>query len=109
MSSFVPSALPAFELEKYFALHEFSAKYLLGCSDAESITMNYLLSLADEECRTLWNNVSLGYTESRGLPQLNAEIAKLYRGCHASHVLGFAGAEEGIYASMKAILTNPLM
>ena len=106
MSSFTPSALPAFELEKYFALHEFSAKHLLGCSDAESLSMMHLLSLADLECRKLWDELRLGYTESRGLPQLNEEIAKLYRGCHASHVLGFAGAEEGIYASMRAILSK---
>ena len=105
MTSFMPSALPAFELEKYFALHEFSAKHLLGCSDAESMSMRYLFSLADIECKTLWDELSLGYTESRGLPQLNEEIAKLYRGCHSSHVLGFAGAEEGIYASML-LLSN---
>ena len=102
----VASALPAFELEKYFALHEFSAKYLLGCSDAESIQMKYLLSLADEECKQLWDDLELGYTESRGLPLLNAEIAQLYKACHGTHVLGFAGAEEGIYATMKAILTK---
>ena len=66
--------LPSFDLEIFFAKHEFSAKYLLGCSDAESLSMAEILAMADEECKSLWEDLGLGYTESRGLPLLNEEV-----------------------------------
>ena len=32
-----------FKLERFFAKHEFTAKYLISCSDSESITLRELL------------------------------------------------------------------
>src|SRR6056297_1650582 len=37
-----------FKLERYFAKHEFSAPYLLCCSDCEPLPMKELLEMADE-------------------------------------------------------------
>jgi aspartate/methionine/tyrosine aminotransferase len=95
-----------FDLENYFAKHEFTAKYLTCCSDAQCLTQKELLSMADSECLELWNSLSLGYTESRGHPLLRREISKQAPGTSSENVLCFAGAEEGIYCCMRALLDN---
>ena len=56
--------VPPFKLERYFAKHEFSAPYLLSCSDCEPLTLNELLSTNDDESSSLWEALWLGYTES---------------------------------------------
>jgi aspartate/methionine/tyrosine aminotransferase len=89
--------LAPFELERFFARHEFSAPYLLCSSDVEALTLNELLALADEPGQQLWAQLSLGYTESQGAPFLRAAIAGLYEGVEADDVLVFAGAEEAIF------------
>ena len=58
---------PEFRLERYFAEHEFTAKHLLCCSDAEALSMNDLLKMANEEETNMWSNLKLGYTESQGM------------------------------------------
>eukprot|EP00039_Didymoeca_costata_P009482 m.125832 g.125832 ORF g.125832 m.125832 type:complete len:382 (-) comp14501_c1_seq2:23-1168(-) len=68
-----------FTLERYFAKYEFTAKHLLCCSDCEAITLEKLLALADDETKNLWAKLSLGYTESQGLPLLRSEVAKIYQ------------------------------
>src|SRR5438094_677109 len=75
-----------FGLERFFAKHEFAAKHILGASDVEGLSMAELLALADAECRGLWSELRLGYTESSGLPQLRSEIASLYDGLTADEV-----------------------
>lgn len=66
--------------------------------------MKELLALADEECTNMWDNLRLGYTECRGLPQLRAQLATEYSGFDLDNILCFAGAEEGIYCALKTIL-----
>jgi aspartate/methionine/tyrosine aminotransferase len=96
--------LREFALERFFAKHEFAAKYVLGASDIESISMSEVLASADDECQRVWNDLRLGYTDSLGLPVLRAEIASLYSGLTANDILCFAGAEEAIYLTMHATL-----
>lgn len=96
--------LPEFQLERYFARWEFTAPYLLCASDIEGLTLRELLSLADEESRSLWEGLSLGYTESTGLPVLRREIATLYETATPDDVLTFAGAEEGILVALASLL-----
>ncbi len=67
-----------FALERYFATYEFNARHLLSASDCDGPSLPQLLALADDECRTRWDGLSLGYTESKGLPALREEIASLY-------------------------------
>jgi aspartate/methionine/tyrosine aminotransferase len=93
-----------FALERYFAKHEFAAKHILGASDVEGMSLTELLALADSECVRLWNDLRLGYTESPGLPLLRSEIASLYDRLAANHILTFAGAQEGIFLTMHAML-----
>ncbi len=92
-----------FTLERYFAKYEFSAPYLLSCSDAEPLTLTELLGMADEEIHTLWENLSLGYTESQGHHLLLHEIAELYEGITPEHVVEVV-PEEGIFIAMNILL-----
>lgn len=92
--------LPAFALERFFAKYEFSAKYLLCSSDTESVTLREALDeYADDECRFLFENLSLGYTESKGYPPLLEELKGLYDG-FAQEVV----PQEGILLSMMALV-----
>ncbi len=93
-----------FALERYFAEHEFTARYLLSASDCESLTLPQLLALADEETAALWGNLGLGYTESQGHPLLREAIAGQYRACGAENVL-VAAPEEAIFIAMNALLS----
>jgi aspartate/methionine/tyrosine aminotransferase len=93
-----------FALERYFARWEFSVDHQLSASDVEPFTLSELLKLADDDSRARWERLSLGYTESAGLPALRAEIANLYPGMPPEHVLVAAGAEEAILLTMLATL-----
>lgn len=92
-----------FAIERYFAEHEFSAPYLLCCSDCEPLTLRELLALADEKTRLLYERLSLGYTESQGHPLLREEISRLYRAIPPDLILVTA-PEEGILITMLALL-----
>jgi aspartate/methionine/tyrosine aminotransferase len=92
-----------FRLERYFAKYEFSAPYLLCCSDCEPFTLRELISLADAESLELWNSLWLGYTESLGYPLLRQEVSKLYCGIQPEEAL-IITPEEGIFIAMNVIL-----
>ena len=96
--------LPDFALETYFSRWEFAARYHLTASDAQTMRVGELLGLADEQARTLWDELALGYTETYGLPALRAEIAGTYDDLGPEHILCFAGAEEGLYLAMQVLL-----
>ncbi|NLE73242.1 MAG: aminotransferase class I/II-fold pyridoxal phosphate-dependent enzyme [Actinobacteria bacterium] len=70
--------LAPFALERYFARYEFASRYLLCASDCDGPSLHALLAQADEETTALWQSLTLGYTESQGLPILRQEIANLY-------------------------------
>ncbi|MDO9546824.1 MAG: hypothetical protein Q7J07_08785 [Pelolinea sp.] len=92
-----------FTLERYFTKYEFSAPYLLSCSDVEPLTLKELLAMADEETRMLWENLSLGYTDSQGHPLLLEEISNLYTGISPDSIVEVA-PEEGIFIAMNVLL-----
>lgn len=97
--------LHPFALEQYFAKYEFTTKYLLSSSDCDGLVQKELLALADDETRSLWDHLTLGYTESLGHPMLREEIAKLYSGITSENVLCVV-PEEGIFLALHAILTS---
>jgi aspartate/methionine/tyrosine aminotransferase len=97
--------IPDFLLERFFAQYEFSVPYLLCASDVEGWPMAEVLGLADDEVRSLWDGLKLGYTESMGHPLLRAEIARqLFEDVEAHDVLVFSGASEGIFALVNVVL-----
>jgi len=92
-----------FAIERYFAQFEHSARVLLSSSDCEPLGLADVLEMVDDECAALWQGLSLGYTESSGLPALRREIAGLYRGVSADDVIEVV-PEEGILLAMQALL-----
>ncbi len=70
--------IPPFKLEEFWKKYEFTAPYLLCCSDAETWTLEELLALADPDSKKLWRSLALGYTESPGHPLLRQEVVRLY-------------------------------
>jgi len=94
-----------FALEVYFSRWEFNAKHHMTASDAESMSLPDLLAMASPEERTAFETCWLGYTETWGAPDLRAAVADTYDGLEAKNILCFAGAEEGIYAAMRVLLT----
>lgn len=108
--------LKPFRIEQYFGKYEFTAKYLLSSSDAESRTIQELPDLepgAHERLLAHW----CGYTESPGAPWLREAIAGIYKRVGAQHgcapgphdlmqsddVLVVAAAEEGIFVLYHAL------
>lgn len=96
--------LPPFTLETYFAQWEFRARYHLTASDAQTMPMSELLALADADDRRAWDELALGYTETRGAPRLRAAVASSYERMEPDDVLVFAGPGEGITATLCALL-----
>ncbi len=92
-----------FKLERYFGLYEFKVKYLLSPSDCESLSLTELLEMADADSRTLWENLSLGYTESPGHPLLREEIARLYQQVPLEQIV-VAVPEEAIYVALNTLV-----
>mmetsp|Transcript_114 Transcript_114/g.148 ORF Transcript_114/g.148 Transcript_114/m.148 type:complete len:559 (-) Transcript_114:37-1713(-) len=94
-----------FGVERYFAKYEFSAPCLLCCSDCNPLTLKELLSFSDDESLQLWNNLSLGYTESKGLPLLREEIINMYN----SERLGLLNAVESSVGVEKLEVEDALV
>ena len=98
------TTLPDFRLETHFSRWEFKARHHMTASDAETMTMSDLLALACPEDQDAWERLSLGYTETWGAPALRETIASTYATLSGADILTFAGAEEGLYCAMLALL-----
>jgi aspartate/methionine/tyrosine aminotransferase len=92
-----------FRIEQFFGKYEFTAKYLLSSSDAESRTIRELLDLEPGAHERLLQH-SCGYTESPGAPWLREAIAAIYQHVKADDVLVLAAAEEGIFVLYNALV-----
>jgi aspartate/methionine/tyrosine aminotransferase len=94
-----------FKLEEYLAKYEFSAPYLLCCSDAETWKISDVIKMASADDLKMWNDLKLSYTEDQGLPELREAIAKQdFPNLGKNHILCFSGAEEGIFCVLSALL-----
>jgi len=91
-----------FRIEQYFGKYEFSAKYLLSSSDAESRTIEELLELESGAHESLLKQ-RCGYTESPGAPYLCEAIAGIYQGIKSEDILVLAAAEEAIFVFYHAL------
>ena len=106
--------LAPFKLERYFERYEFNVPYLLSSSDAETIGMDELLALADDELGAAWRSLKLGYTEVRGHPLLRAEHLELHgrllEGLVSDHpVLEVAVRTRGAFApGVPALAAQPV-
>ncbi len=95
-----------FELETYFSKWEFTAKHHMTASDVESMSVGALFDLADIPQNERLDDLWLGYTETWGAPDLRAAVAATYDRLVPDNVLCFAGAEEGVYAAMRVLLSR---
>ncbi|MBV8345353.1 MAG: aminotransferase class I/II-fold pyridoxal phosphate-dependent enzyme [Candidatus Eremiobacteraeota bacterium] len=93
--------LRPFALERFFARHEFSARYLMCSSDPETMSLRELLEL-EPGSRERLENLRLGYTDSRGGDELRHAIGSLYATADADRILVHSGAQEAIFAFMNA-------
>lgn len=93
-----------FRIEEYMGKHEFSAKYLLSSSDAESQTIEELLSL-EPGARDAFLKHWCGYTESPGAPWLREVLAKMYAQIQTDQLVVVSAAEEAIFLFYHALLT----
>jgi aspartate/methionine/tyrosine aminotransferase len=91
-------------LEIYFSRWRSAARHQLTSSDSETLSLAELLGTADAEDLRRWETLELGYTDPRGTLWLRETIAGGYESVTAESVLCFAGAQEGIYAAMHALL-----
>ena len=93
-----------FRIEEYMGKYEFAAKYLLSSSDAESQTIEELLSLepgAHDAFLKHW----CGYTESPGAPWLREVLATIYTQIPPDQLVVVSAAEEAIFLFYHALLT----
>jgi aspartate/methionine/tyrosine aminotransferase len=100
------SLLPDFKLETYFSRWEFSARYHLTASDAESLSLRELLAMGGADDAEAFDNLWLGYTQTFGAPELREAIAATYDRQSQQNILCFAGAEEGLYIACHALLST---
>jgi aspartate/methionine/tyrosine aminotransferase len=93
--------LPDFLLEVYFSRWEFAAKYVLTASDAQSMSLGELLTMGTDADRSEFERLGLGYTPTWGGDALREAVASTYTELRPEHILGYAGAEEGLYWLMQ--------
>jgi aspartate/methionine/tyrosine aminotransferase len=92
-----------FKLERFYSIHEFTAKYLLCSSDCESMTIGDLLQL-EEGSTEKFHQQWLGYTETKGDPDLRRDISSIYSNINEGDILVCAGAQEPIFLFCQAML-----
>lgn len=92
-----------FRIEEYFGKYEFTAKYLLSSSDAESRTIADLLSFEAGAHDTFLKHWC-GYTETPGAPWLRETITSVYENIRSENVFVVAAAEEAIFLFYHALL-----
>ena len=79
IASCTMTSLPDFRLETHFSKWEFKARYHMTASDAESMSLQELLSYASPEERAEFDDMWLGYTETFGAPDVREEIANTFK------------------------------
>ncbi|MGZ4214913.1 MAG: aminotransferase class I/II-fold pyridoxal phosphate-dependent enzyme [Solirubrobacteraceae bacterium] len=94
--------LSPFRIERFYARHEFTTRYMLSSSDCQSRTIGELLELEPDAHERLLNQWC-GYTESLGAPELREAIADLYE-TGPDDVIVASCAEEGILLMHHALL-----
>lgn len=96
--------LPDFRLETYLGKWEFACRYHMTASDMQTLSLKELLGMADPADRAIFEDLPLHYIEPTGTPALRAAVAATYQGVKPEDILAFAGAEEGIFCAMHALL-----
>ncbi len=94
-----------FKLERYYTLHEHTAKYSLCNSDCEAMTIADLLSL-EKGAKEAFDNTWLGYTHTQGSPELRNDISTIYSKIKPDYLTVCTGAQEPIFLFSHAVLDS---
>jgi aspartate/methionine/tyrosine aminotransferase len=97
-------SLPDFRLEVYLGRFEFTARYHLTASDAETLTISELLAMASDEERGAFEGLHLSYVPVPGSDRLLDAISGTYESVGPEEVLTFAGAEEALYWAIQELI-----
>jgi hypothetical protein len=97
-----PTPLRRFLVERYPGWMDGADS--LTSSECEALSMAEVLKLADDEGRSRWEALNLGYPDQQGSEFLRAQVAQLYRSIDPSQINILAPAE-GIYLAMRALLS----
>lgn len=97
------TSLPPFRLESYFARWEFTAKYHLTASDAQTLTIGELLAMGTDDDRAAFTELPLGYVPTWGSDALRTAVADTYQQCGPEDILLFAGAEEALFWLLQLV------
>lgn len=88
-----------FLVDAYFTEHEPQARYMMGSSDPESLSLKEavpdLFRYSDEH---------LGYALGNGWLPLRKKLASLYKTVDPDQIIVMNGGEETIYVTMRALL-----
>ena len=92
------------ELSTLLARLHVRTAHHLGASECETMAVADLLGMADAEDAARWQDLRLSYTDPLGAPWLRETIAGRYAGIGPDGLVCFAGAQEGLYAVLHALL-----
>lgn len=92
-----------FKLERLFARFGPKAKHMLSATACESCSMKETLEIADNECKKLWENLDMGYTDYRGHIKLREAITQRYKMLGPDDILEVV-PEEGIFILLNTML-----
>ena len=100
------SSLPGRELELSTLMASLHGRttHHLSASECETMAVADLLRMADAEDAARWDGLRLSYTDPLGAPWLRETIAGRYAGIGTADLVCFAGAQEGLYAVLHALL-----
>lgn len=93
-----------FALERFLSTHEFSVKHYACASDPDTLSVQDVLALEPSAKERLLS-LPLGYTETKGAPELRDAIAALFPGLSRDDVLVHVGAEEPIFTFFRSTLS----
>jgi aspartate/methionine/tyrosine aminotransferase len=82
------------------------ARHDLSASEAETLPMRELLAMAAPDDLRRWQALELGYTDLWGAIWLRQTIAGTYTDLTEDAVLCFAGAQEALACTARALLTE---
>ena len=100
----LPNGLRPFLVEQYAGW--FDGSDSLSSSECQPMTMRELLSMADDDSRRQWIELSLGYPAfNTGSKFLRDTIAQQHANLSADDGVNVCAPQEGISLAMKALLT----
>lgn len=91
------------ELATYLSGWHHATEHHLSPSECETMGMADLVALAGPEDLARWEALELGYTDPGGAPWLREALAGGYDTLGIDDVVCFAGAQEALYATLRAV------